>query len=256
MQKMPESTKKVPSANSFAERLLWLRTLKGLTLKQFSERIKCDSGYLSKLESGKSKNPSTRFLVHLSMAFFVNVRWLKDGVGQPFGSVDDSSGAKNANNISDDRLQRIYAILDELPTALDADRVLAVLLKEQSLKDLQDLWAQVRSLPGLQKPAVHFWNEAFLRAQFPKMRFGGDNQDLTYKSMSVQDEDVKGKWLNLKKQIQKATTDAGSKSKLAKFLGVDLTQLSKWLTDSDSAREPGAEYTLQMQSWVNDPKRQ
>ncbi len=83
-----------------------------------------------------------------------------------------------------------------------------------------------------------------------------EKSDLTNKTTLVDSEGVKDKWLNLKKQIQKATTDAGSKSKLAAFLDVDLTQLSKWLTDSDSAREPGAEYTLQMQAWVNDPKRQ
>jgi transcriptional regulator with XRE-family HTH domain len=66
---------------------------------------------------------------------------------------------------------------------------------------------------------------------------------------------VKSEWLKLKKTIQEETAGAGGKSALAKRLRVDLTQLSKWLTDSDSAREPGADYTLKMQAWVNDPKR-
>ncbi|HSY20261.1 MAG TPA: helix-turn-helix transcriptional regulator [Candidatus Acidoferrales bacterium] len=80
--------------------------------------------------------------------------------------------------------------------------------------------------------------------------------DLTNATSSANVQGVKGEWPKLKKRIQQATSDSGSKSMLAKFLGVDLTQLSKWLTDSDSAREPGAEYTLQMQAWVTDPKRQ
>lgn len=83
-----------------------------------------------------------------------------------------------------------------------------------------------------------------------------ENQNLTNAATQLESALVTGRWLNLKKQIQTATADVGSKSKLAKFLGVDLTQLSKWLTDSNSAREPGAEYTLQMQAWVNDLKRQ
>lgn len=79
---------------------------------------------------------------------------------------------------------------------------------------------------------------------------------LTDKTTSDKTDGVKSEWFKLKKKIQAVTANAGSKSKLADFLCVDLTQLSKWLTDSDSAREPGADYTLRMQAWVNDPKRQ
>ncbi len=63
--------------------------------------------------------------------------------------------------------------------------------------------------------------------------------------------------LKLKKELQNATTDSGSRSKLANYLSVDLTQLSKWLTDADSAREPGAEYTLKDKlHWVKQNGRQ
>ena len=82
------------------------------------------------------------------------------------------------------------------------------------------------------------------------------NEGLTDKTSDDKTVGVKSEWFKLKKKIQAATADAGGKSKLADFLRVDLTQLSKWLTDSDSAREPGADYTLRMQAWVNDPKRQ
>jgi transcriptional regulator with XRE-family HTH domain len=81
-------------------------------------------------------------------------------------------------------------------------------------------------------------------------------QDLTDAATSDKPSGVKSEWFKLKKKIQAATAEAGGKSKLADFLRVDLTQLSKWLTDSDSAREPGADYTLKMLSWVSDPKRQ
>ncbi len=59
-------------------------------------------------------------------------------------------------------------------------------------------------------------------------------------------------WPALKRQLQSATAKTGKKSELAKFLHVDLTRVSQWLTDKKSAREPGAEYALQMQAWVRE----
>lgn len=97
-----------------------------------------------------------------------------------------------------------------------------------------------------------------MRMEISKRLLGkaADISHLTDAATSCHDDGVKSEWLKLKKRIQAATADAGAKSKLADFLRVDLTQLSKWLTDSDSSREPGADYTLRMQSWVNHPKRQ
>ena len=80
--------------------------------------------------------------------------------------------------------------------------------------------------------------------------------NLSNKATSAKNEGVKNQWQELKRRIQKAVSKPGSKSTLAKFLGVDLTQLSKWLTDSKAAREPGAEYTLQMLRWVTEQERQ
>ncbi|HEV2329378.1 MAG TPA: hypothetical protein VGY56_11385 [Verrucomicrobiae bacterium] len=67
---------------------------------------------------------------------------------------------------------------------------------------------------------------------------------------------VRNQWHRLKQRIQEATGSPGGKSALAKFLGVDLTQLSKWLTNSKSAREPGADYTLKMLQWVQERESQ
>src|ERR1017187_1964608 len=55
-------TKKMPDATSLGERLRWLRDFKELTVRSFAERVDCDPAYLSKLENGKSKNPSARFI--------------------------------------------------------------------------------------------------------------------------------------------------------------------------------------------------
>ena len=79
---------------------------------------------------------------------------------------------------------------------------------------------------------------------------------LTKKATYGKNDGVINHWQESKRQIQKAVFKPGSKSKLAKYLRVDLTQLSKWLTDSKAAREPGAEYTLKMIHWVEHPELQ
>lgn len=57
-------------------------------------------------------------------------------------------------------------------------------------------------------------------------------------------------WHRLKAQIQKATEIPGGRSMLAKFLGVDLTHISRWL--SKTGPEPGADYALKMLQWVQE----
>lgn len=102
------------------------------------------------------------------------------------------------------------------------------------------------------------WYEDFCKQWELRISAGtqiDENSFLTDKASGDKVGSVKGEWLKLKKQIQQATSDSGSKSKLAKSVRVDLTQLSKWLTDSDSAREPGAEYTLRMLHWVKQHER-
>lgn len=57
-------------------------------------------------------------------------------------------------------------------------------------------------------------------------------------------------WHRLKAKVQKAAETPGGRSMLAKFLGVDLTQISRWL--SKTGPEPGADYTLKMLQWVQE----
>ena len=67
--------------------------------------------------------------------------------------------------------------------------------------------------------------------------------------------EVKNQWPELKRRLQETTAKAGQKSKLADFLRMDLTRVSQWLTPAKSAREPGAEYALQMLRWVEQQER-
>jgi transcriptional regulator with XRE-family HTH domain len=58
---------------------------------------------------------------------------------------------------------------------------------------------------------------------------------------------VKSTMLNLLERLNKATSQRGMKSKLAKLMGVPLSNVSQWLS---GAREPGGETTLRLLNWV------
>jgi transcriptional regulator with XRE-family HTH domain len=64
---------------------------------------------------------------------------------------------------------------------------------------------------------------------------------------------VKSTMANLLDRLNKATSQRGMKSKLAKVMGVPLANISQWLS---GAREPGGETTLRLLHWVGQQERQ
>ena|ERR1035437_8684994 len=120
--------------NTFGQRLRWLRDFKEMKLREFADRVSADPGYLSKLETGRAKNASRRFLTRVVVAFRVNPEWLASGDGDPFGNpFKDERAQSGLSGWSNKRLQRIMAVLDELPDALAVDAVLGHLLRNHSL---------------------------------------------------------------------------------------------------------------------------
>ncbi len=77
----------------------------------------------------------------------------------------------------------------------------------------------------------------------------------SYSNKADADVKISPQWPALKKRLKKATEEVGLKPALAKALGVDPTQISQWLSDSKSSREPGGEYALQMLRWVEQRER-
>jgi transcriptional regulator with XRE-family HTH domain len=78
-----QSTKKVSIEITFADRLKRLRAERSSTLQQLSTKLGCDRSYLSRLETGKAKNPSVDFLRRAAAVLGVNEQWLELGVGTP-----------------------------------------------------------------------------------------------------------------------------------------------------------------------------
>lgn len=64
---------------------------------------------------------------------------------------------------------------------------------------------------------------------------------------------VKAKLPALIKRLNEATKDRGTKTALAKFIGVSLPKISQWLSGE---HEPGGETTLRLLQWVEQQERQ
>ena len=65
--------------------------------------------------------------------------------------------------------------------------------------------------------------------------------------------DVKAKLPRLIKRLNEATKERGTKTALAKFIGVPLPKISQWLAGE---HEPGGETTLRLLQWVEQQERQ
>ena len=66
-------------------------------------------------------------------------------------------------------------------------------------------------------------------------------------------EGVKAKLPTLLKRLNEATRERGTKTELAKFMGVPLSKVSQWLSGK---YEPSGETTLQLLHWVEQQERQ
>jgi transcriptional regulator with XRE-family HTH domain len=80
-----------------------------------------------------------------------------------------------------------------------------------------------------------------------------DNILLTGVAVSGKLAPVKSQLKSLLADLNRLTTEPGTKTKLADFLGAPLTSVSRWLSGE---REPGGETTLQMLRWVQEQERQ
>lgn len=80
-----------------------------------------------------------------------------------------------------------------------------------------------------------------------------ENKVLTNVTATDNVPPVKSTMANLLERLNKATSQRGMKSKLAKVMGVPLANISQWLSGT---REPGGETTLRLLHWVEQQERQ
>lgn len=106
-------------------------------------------------------------------------------------------------------------------------------------------------------PWVMTFDDLARMLDLPGEPWSPGKKELTPTSTSDNNPDtMKARWPALKKRLQTETAAPGARASLAKYVGVadDLTRISQWLSDSDNAREPKAEYALRMKEWLENPK--
>lgn len=147
------------------------------------------------------------------------------------------------------------------------------LLREQPVAQLQRLGLLSRSSLDPKEQGL-----GLSKMERRELSFGGELWSLTFKEIeflwglspddkkqsltdtseqprSIGDVKIASQWPELKKRLQKATEEIGAKPALAKVLNVDPTQISQWLSESKSAREPGGDYALRLLKWVELQER-
>jgi transcriptional regulator with XRE-family HTH domain len=128
-----QSTDKFPVENTLAMRLQILRKGRKWTLQELAEKLGCGRSYLSRLETGKAKNPSTDFLRKASTVLGVSEAWLELGIGKADATPSRSQLEEDtqfliafttfAEEMTVDQLLRCVGRLSQHPRLTEQSRV-------------------------------------------------------------------------------------------------------------------------------------
>jgi transcriptional regulator with XRE-family HTH domain len=212
-----------------------------LTLAGAAKQIGCDRSYLSKIESGVARQPSTDFMRKVATVFRVNQEWLTTGLGEP--QVQLSTEGQ-------EQLERDAQFL----------AALSIILQEMTLLQLSRSAKDVSDSSSIGSARKAFWlrtladwigvksrsKEEVQRAvDFELARSG----DVHYKWIKLMPTSRTNHWEQLRRRIGVATDQRGSRAKLARDLGVTPQALNEWLQGRNA---PPAENTLRLLRWVEE----
>jgi len=237
---------------TFANRLNWIREKHALTLREFASLVRATSSYISKLERGISTNPSSMLIQQICQSFNVSEIWLLKGLGDPFLLPSLNEMAKAAAPITTLNL-KLPTGMGEVGKVVMTPALLKSILGMRSYDDpLRDLLAILKQPPY--GPALTLETAKTLAYVVESF------QAKTNPALGIDDVSELGKSAcevnpilpKLLDRLAKQTIASGSKSALAEWLGVPLSNLSLWLSGK---REPGGETTLKMLYWVERKER-
>lgn len=159
-----DATTKLHKQHSFGDRLKWVRTNFDLSLEGFGTVIGYDKSYLSRLEGGKTANPSIELIESVCAKYGVSRAWLETGQGKP---ITDQKVADLVRQMDAARLvtemgtaSRALALEDETCTI----QVIRLLMKELPLREKLKKGLKVLEDPSITPAAKTYWSTVFLRA--------------------------------------------------------------------------------------------
>jgi transcriptional regulator with XRE-family HTH domain len=257
----------VEREKSIGGRLRAFRETLQIPRTKFAFTVGCGSEQLAAYESGRARLPYLVFH-HITGRYFLNPFWL---------ALGDAGGSPRTRFPFDDGafIQQVppRSLFSTIYDSFLSGQFERLKKSEKTKWDeniqpyLKDLSARMKASPNPPDPKLSAEIREFLTlAQYMEAdlalredvtrQLSDGKINLTKRPTESNIVNVQSLWPSLKRRLQSASAETGKKSELAKLLKVDLTIISRWLTDKKSAREPGAEYTLQMLHWVEQRERQ
>jgi transcriptional regulator with XRE-family HTH domain len=260
-------------------RLREFRLRTKLSQVAFANEVGLDSARLASYEHGRA--PVKYGLARLlSVAFKVNLEWLATGKGglidlRPVSDVAfvDANPEDRFGQVFDEHLAEGKPFHDYATTVfyLPPKNARYVLLRQ--LQDDVKEWLcrvpddklagfvakVIKHSEGLitkypYSPEDLLWQRV---VEIDEAACGSEklakNKLLTNITATGNVSPVKSTMANLLDRLNKATSQRGMKSELAKVMGVPLSNISQWLSGE---REPGGETTLRLLHWVEQQERQ
>lgn len=251
-------------------RLCNVRVRAGWSQAAFAEHIGITRDQLASMEYGRT--PIRYWLGDLvCQRFNVCQRWFVKGespkrgyIGLPPEIIQEIPKGELFSTIYETRIGRIVNKQIEeseaMARTIAQQAGAAGKILEDRLYNLAACWFQripphlyddyFRELMSVSSDFFQRHRREFESGEWPPPVVVGANEEkklLTNVTEYAKHATVKSEMANLLKRLQKATSQRGTKSKLAKLLGVPLANVSQWLSGE---REPGGETTLRLLRWV------
>jgi transcriptional regulator with XRE-family HTH domain len=211
-------------------RLHAIRKERKWTLKRLASKIGCDHSYLSRLETGKSFNPSLVLIGKAAAVLEINEEWLRLGIGDPF------SHPYVPQDFDVEFLSALAAIAEEM-SAEQIMKVLSRILHHSAFSDAgRSFWVRLFG-PWLK---IKLEVEPFVKRDEVDR---GEIKHHLFPAMSP----MPGTWEELREALRLKTQSQTAKRELARKLRVTLAAVSQWRS---GATAPAADKVLPILAWV------
>lgn len=138
-------------SRTIGDRIREIRAARGWTVQKVADVTGYHKSYISKLECGQAVNPSSKFMVALSLKAGVDLGWLLTGSGTsilPPGSALHAPGRGLDEVISEE---------------LAVSECLRLLAEQVGVPGLMRWGAAINDLPIMSPTAKEFWSRAIAR---------------------------------------------------------------------------------------------
>jgi transcriptional regulator with XRE-family HTH domain len=257
-------------------RLRWVREQRQLTLAEVGRLSGLTTSYLSRLELGGRTNPTRRTVEALCLALEIRSGWLLTGAGEPWvwpqrpirpGEPAKDLASRKARESERSLLIMRWALQDKLNAqeTLEALRsvleepaepspelnAMAIRIARRLVSQLQERLSEGGVLPLIAEPGLKEMGRVSYTVGGTTITAPAviQTKGLTAVGESDKQPVMKSEMARLLRRLNSATKRRGSKTELARHMGVPRSCISVWLS---GVREPGGAATLKLLHWFQN----